>query len=46
MAGKRGVLDKVIDAVTDHLSDLLGALTPEPKTIPIPVRTDDRPHRR
>lgn len=46
MAGKRTVLDEAIDAVTDRLSDLLGALAPEPEAIPIPVRKDDPRRRR
>lgn len=46
MAGKRTPLDKVIDAVTDRLSDLLGALAPQPDAIPIPVRKDDPRRRR
>lgn len=46
MAGKRSVLDKVIDAVGDRLSDLLGSLAPQPEAIPIPVRNDDPRRRR
>ena len=42
MAGKRSALDRLIDAVTDRLSDLVDSLTPQPERIRIPVRTDDR----
>ncbi|CTQ32246.1 hypothetical protein [Jannaschia rubra] len=44
MASKRGPIQKLVDKVADRLSDLLGALTPEPDVIPIPVR-NDRPRR-
>ncbi|WP_179378679.1 hypothetical protein [Jannaschia marina] len=46
MASRKPTLGKLIDAVTDRLSDLLGALAPEPDRIPIPVRTDERDPRR
>lgn len=46
MTGKRTALDKLIDVVSDRLSDLLGALAPEPDAIPIPVRTDEPRGRR
>lgn len=45
MANKRGTIGKVVDAVTDRLSDLLDSLAPQPEAVPIPVRTDD-PRRR
>ncbi|MCK0167727.1 hypothetical protein MWU52_09235 [Jannaschia sp. S6380] len=44
MADRKGILGKLTDAAKDRLSDLLGALAPQPDAIPIPVR--DRPHRR
>ncbi len=44
MAGKRRTIGKLIDAVTDRLSELLGSLGPEPKRIPIPVRDNPRGH--
>ncbi|SDZ16856.1 hypothetical protein SAMN05444004_10716 [Jannaschia faecimaris] len=46
MAGKRSGLRKVIDAVSDRLSELLGSLAPQPDAIPIPVRNDERHRRR
>ena len=38
----RGVLGKLVDTVTDKLSDLLGALAPEADAIPVPVRDEPR----
>ncbi|WP_220748189.1 MULTISPECIES: hypothetical protein [Jannaschia] len=46
MAGKRGPLEKLVDVVTDKLSEALGALAPRPDAIPIPVRNDPRDRRR
>ena len=43
MAGtRRGSFGKLVDAVTDKLSDLLGALAPEADAIPVPVRDEPR----
>jgi hypothetical protein len=42
MASNRGPLDRLADLVRDKLSDLLGALAPQPDAIPIPVRDDPR----
>ncbi len=45
MTKARGPIEKLADAVKDKLSDLLGALAPQPDAIPIPVRPDRRPPR-
>ncbi|GEM_PF-3309682 len=42
MAVKQGSFGKLIEAVTDRLSDLLDGLVPQPEAVPIPVRTDKR----
>ncbi|CUH40345.1 hypothetical protein JSE7799_03077 [Jannaschia seosinensis] len=39
--GKRNILEKIADAVTEKLSDLLGALAPQHDAIPVPVRRDE-----
>jgi hypothetical protein len=44
MASTRGPLDRLADLVKDKLSDVLGALAPQPDAVPIPVR--DEPRRR
>ncbi|KIT16501.1 hypothetical protein jaqu_17290 [Jannaschia aquimarina] len=46
MAGKRGPIAKMIDAIKDGVSDVLDSISPEPERIPIPVRKDDRGFRR
>lgn len=44
MADRKGMLGKLAEEAKDRLSDLLGALAPQPDAIPIPVR--DRPRDR
>ncbi|WP_371155221.1 hypothetical protein [Jannaschia sp. 2305UL9-9] len=39
-------LGKLADVLKDKLSEVLGALAPEPDAIPIPVRNDPRVRRR
>jgi hypothetical protein len=46
MADNRGPLDRLADVVKDKLSDILGALAPQPDAIPIPVRNDPNRLRR
>ena len=44
MAARQGSIGKLADKVRDALSDLLGAIAPQPEPIPIPIR--DEPRRR
>jgi hypothetical protein len=47
MADARGTAGRLIDQIKDKLSEVLGALAPEPDAIPVPIRDDDpRRHRR
>lgn len=45
MSQPRGPIGKLIDALKDGISEVLGQLAPEPERIPIPVRDDTRPRR-
>lgn len=45
MATNQGPISKLADKVRDALSDLLGALAPQPEPVPIPVRQDPRDRR-
>ncbi|MFO6464372.1 hypothetical protein ACK8OR_08270 [Jannaschia sp. KMU-145] len=42
MADSRGTIGKLADTLKDKLSEVLGALAPQPDAIPIPVRNDPR----
>ena len=42
MAKTHGMLGKLADILKDRLSEVLGALAPQPDAIPIPVRPDPR----
>ena len=42
MAETRGNLGKLADRIGEAISDLLGALSPQPEAVPIPVRNDPR----
>ncbi len=42
MEQMRGTLGRLTDRIGDAISELLGALTPEPELIPIPVRDGPR----
>ncbi|WP_167767132.1 hypothetical protein [Jannaschia formosa] len=46
MAKTRGPLDRLADILKDKLSEVLGALAPQPDAIPIPVRNDPRDRHR
>lgn len=46
MAHSNGTLGKLAEALADKLSEVLGALAPQPDPIPIPVRNDPRSPRR
>lgn len=45
MADRRNLLDKLIDAAKDKLSEVLGQLAPQPDAIPVPIRPDRRRRR-
>lgn len=42
MADTRGTIGKLVDSFKDKLSEVLGALQPQPDAVPIPIRTDPR----
>ncbi|MEM7641294.1 MAG: hypothetical protein AAF366_02060 [Pseudomonadota bacterium] len=46
MAETRSPAGKLIEQLKDKLSEVLGALAPQPDAIPIPVRNDPRRPRR
>ena len=46
MAGKRGPIGKLIEALKDGVSDALDQLAPQPDAVPIPVRDRGAPPRR
>ena len=39
---KQGPIGKLIEELKDRITDVIGALAPEPDAIPIPVRDDPR----
>ncbi|MEM9796118.1 MAG: hypothetical protein AAF919_06495 [Pseudomonadota bacterium] len=42
MSERHGLVGKLTDLLKGKLTDLVGALAPEPDAIPIPVRDDPR----
>lgn len=46
MADTRSPAQSLIDQLKDKLTEVLGALAPQPDVIPIPVRDDPRRPRR
>lgn len=42
MAAQRDPISRLADKVRDAVSDLLGALAPQPDPIPVPVRDGPR----
>lgn len=45
MSRPRGPIGKLIDALKEGLSEVIGQLAPQPDAIPIPVRDDPRRRR-
>ena len=45
MSQPRGPIGKLIDALKEGVSEVMGQLAPQPDVIPIPVRDDPRRRR-